>query len=325
MRNGYLVLRFWRTVASRAIFLPILLVVSGFMHAQLESMEDLEYPFEMEIQKLPDGKELAYAHFGQSGRDLVFIHGLASYAPAWLQQIAPLSEDYSLWVLDLPGFGKTKKKSSTVSLVEIASEVMMWANEKGLEEFILVGHSMGGQIALHCAEKYPDRVVGLILMAPAGFETFSTQEGAWLRSLYQPEVMAQADENQIRASYGLNFHRIPSSAEFMIQDRMNIRSAVDFDKYTQILSSAVHAMLDEPVFNLLPEISQPTLVFFGVKDQLIPNRVLHQVSTEDVARKGAEAMPNAHYLMIPEAGHFVQFEQAEKVNAEILNWLKTID
>lgn len=293
------------------------------IHGQLQSMENLDYPFEMQSHSLSNGKEIGYARFGDSGKNLIFIHGLASYAPAWLQQIPNLSAEHTLWLIDLPGFGKTKKESSEISLKQLAADVIEWADHKGLDQFALVGHSMGGQIALHCAHEYADRVTDLILIAPAGFETFSTQEAAWVRSIFKPEVMVQMDEAQIRGSYGLNFHELPSSAEFMIEDRLDIRSASDFPLYTEILSSAVGAMLDEPVFDLLSHITQPALVIFGEEDQLIPNRGLHAVQTEDIAKKGVQALPNASYIMVPDAGHFVQFEQASVVNKEIRDWLRT--
>ena len=74
-------------------------------------------------------------------------------------------------------------------------------------------------------------------------------------------------------------------------------------------------MLQEPVFDLLKQISLPTLVIYGANDELIPNRILHPtLTTLQVAEAGAQELPNSELYLLDAAGHFVQWEQADKVN-----------
>jgi pimeloyl-ACP methyl ester carboxylesterase len=82
-------------------------------------------------------------------------------------------------------------------------------------------------------------------------------------------------------------------------------------------------MLQQPVFERLPEIKTRTLVLYGEQDYLIPNRFLHkELSTAEVARSGQERLPDSRLQMVPHAGHFVQWEGASVVNAAVLDFIK---
>ncbi len=81
-------------------------------------------------------------------------------------------------------------------------------------------------------------------------------------------------------------------------------------------------MVDQPVFEFLPLIKQPTLCIFDENDNLIPNRYPHGGYTSKVAKSGAELIPNSKLEMIPKAGHFVMFEKPEVANPIIQDFLK---
>ena len=79
---------------------------------------------------------------------------------------------------------------------------------------------------------------------------------------------------------------------------------------------------DQPVFEFLPDIKQPSLVIFGENDNLIPNRFLNPGFTKDVALKGHEKLPNSELVMLPNCGHFAQFEKSAEINESISKFLK---
>ena len=80
-------------------------------------------------------------------------------------------------------------------------------------------------------------------------------------------------------------------------------------------------MVDNPVFDFLPNLKQPTLCIFGENDNLIPNRYLHCGPSVAVAKKGAAKIPNCKLEMVKKAGHFVMFEQATICNQLIEHFL----
>ncbi|HMN90388.1 MAG TPA: hypothetical protein PKE68_10250 [Saprospiraceae bacterium] len=89
-----------------------------------------------------------------------------------------------------------------------------------------------------------------------------------------------------------------------------------------MIPKCVASMLDEPVFQRLNELRLPVLVVYGEADALIPNRFLHpKLTTQTVAEIGAKSIPNSQLILLPQAGHFVQWEQARLLNEAIKAFL----
>jgi pimeloyl-ACP methyl ester carboxylesterase len=88
------------------------------------------------------------------------------------------------------------------------------------------------------------------------------------------------------------------------------------------MEKCVEAMMDDPVLHRLGFIHQPTLIIFGQADALIPSKPLSQQSTSTIAKQGASRLPSAQLHLLPNAGHFVHWEAANKVNKLVSAWMK---
>jgi pimeloyl-ACP methyl ester carboxylesterase len=291
--------------------------------APMQSMQkDLQYPFEVKRQLLSSGAEVAYVDEGGGSQTLILVHGLGSYIPAWKRNIMELRKHMRVIALDLPGYGKSSKGPWAGSMEFYVATVMELADSLGLEQFAMGGHSMGGQITLVAALTHPKRVQKLVLAAPAGFEDFHDGEKAWFRDIATPTLTLAVKPKQIQENVEVNFYDFPEEAEFMIEDRIAMRSAEDFEGYAYMVAKSIKAMVDRPVYEYLPQIEQPVLIFFGEADRLIPNRFLTKGKTETIAKQGHKRLPNSTLHMVPEAGHFVQFEQPEFFNEKVKEFLK---
>ena len=181
---------------------------------------------------------------------------------------------------------------------------------------------MGGQIGTHIALKEDSRCKKLVLIAPAGFETFSKQEEQWFKLVFTPAIIKATPEAQIVNNFHLNFHAFPDDAQFMINDRMEMLDTDAYDAYCKMIPKCVAGMLEEPVYDQLDKLSMPTLIIFGEEDLLIPNRILHSnLTTEEIAKAGHDRISKSTLYMIPSAGHFVQWEQAAMTNELIVDFL----
>ncbi len=287
-----------------------------------KTMDDLKYDFPVKRQLLSSGAEVAYVDEGKGAQTIILVHGLGSYLQAWKQNIPELSKHYRVIALDLPGYGKSTKGPWEGSLEFFANTVVELADSLGISSFVMGGHSMGGQISLVTALKYPSRVSKLILTAPAGFEEFDDGEKEWFRSVATRSLTKGATPKAIQENLAVNFYKMPESAEFMIEDRIAMRTAADFEGYAYIISQSIAAMVDRPVFDYLGDVKQPTIIFFGEADQLIPNRFLNGGKAQTIAEQGHAAMPNSKLVMIPKAGHFAHFEQAPVFNENVISFLK---
>lgn len=310
------------------LFLTMLSLMLGVstLFAQpekIKSMQDWEYPYEIHHAALPNDLRIAYIDEGEGPFTLLFIHGLGSYLRAWDQNIDQLRQDYRCIALDLPGYGKSSKGEYAYDMSFFAEVIRQFIDQLQLKNVILVGHSMGGQIAMHTVLNDPAAIEKLILLAPAGFETFSEKESNWLQSVYTAALIKATPEAQIVKNFEINFYKMPDNARFMIDDRLYMRETVEYDRYCEMIPKCVAGMLNEPVFDRLSTFNLPTLILYGEGDLLIPNRILHQdLNVKKVATSGHEVIPDSRLLLLPEAGHFIQWEQAEKVNEVIGQWLK---
>ena len=305
-------------------FMLFLLAFFGILKApaQKTTMLDMKYPYETQFVDLDDNIRIAYIDQGTGKYTLIFIHGLGSYLPAWKKNIDDLKLRYRCIALDLPGYGKSSKGEHDYNMSFFASVLRQFVEKLQLRNVVLVGHSMGGQIALTAALQNTEHIEKLVLLAPAGFETFSAQEKQVLRNLYTPAILKGLPTEQIRKNFEVNFVKFPEDAEFMYQDRLFMRETEEYDRYCAMIPQCVAGMLDEPVFDQLPQIKIPTLVLYGADDALIPNKFLHPtLTTEMVAKAGATCIPGSKLQMIPKAGHFVQWEGAKEVNKVIKKFL----
>jgi hypothetical protein len=152
-------------------------------------------------------------------------------------------------------------------------------------------------------------------------ETFEDGEAKWLANAVTPDFTCKASTEAIYVRTVQNFYKMPKDAAFMIDDRTAVIGGSDFAAYCQAVSRAVAAMLDEPVYDKIPQIRVPTLVLFGKHDELIPNPFLHGGSTERLAEKAIKRFPQAELVVLDKAGHMAQFEQPQAWNEAVLAFL----
>lgn len=280
----------------------------------------LEYP--MTTRTVTVGTaEIAVHDVGKGERTIVMIHGLGSSMPAWTKNIAALARDHRVVTIDLPGYGKSSKSNYEYTMHFFAKVVHGVVRELNLSRVVLVGHSMGGQIAMTYALDYPDAVEALVLTSPAGLEPFKDGEAQWLAQMTTPAFTCGADDEAVWVRHAQNFFKPPKDADFMVKHRIAVRGGPDFADYCVAVSRSVAGMLDEPVLDRVPEIDVPVLVLFGEADALIPNPFLHGGSTVKLAKKAVEKFPDAELVLLERAGHMAQFEQAERWNRAVVDFL----
>ncbi|MBK7630968.1 MAG: alpha/beta hydrolase [Ignavibacteriales bacterium] len=181
---------------------------------------------------------------------------------------------------------------------------------------------MGGQIGIKLAIKYPTLLSKLILASPAGFEEFQRGEGDWLRSVMTIKGVKSTTEEGIRRNLSMNFYSWGDKWEWMVEERVRMRKASDFDEFCYTVVRCVNGMLDEPTFDKLSLIKTPTLVIYGKYDGLIPNPYLNPGFTSDVFEKGAEDIKDVKLVELDEAGHMIQIEKPDEFNKTVLDFLK---
>lgn len=304
------------------------LLISMLFLQKLSFSQDKCFPsYSLPVLKLAveEGVDIGYVEAGK-GRTLVLLHGLGGNISHWEPVIAILSKHYHVLALDFPGYGtsgNTIQDTSRNILNFYADIVAKFIRKKGIRRVTLIGHSMGGQVSIISSLKHPKLIKKLVLVASAGLETFTQKEADILIAATQPRIFEMQDEAAIRASFKNNFYEIPAKAEVLIQDRLRLKNCSGFKNYTEVVAAGVKGMLNQPVRSMLKDLKQPVLVIFGNNDALIPNPYLHSsLSLKQLVKETVADIGTSSVVLIPNAGHLVQYEKPGELSTAIQQFLK---
>jgi pimeloyl-ACP methyl ester carboxylesterase len=235
------------------------------------------------------GKQVQYLVAGK-GEPVVLVHGLAGSTHWWLRNLRVLARRYRVYALDLPGFGamgwQAPDGRSRFVLAEAASWVRAWMRAVGLRQAHLVGHSMGGYIAMRLAARHPELVRRLALVAPAGMPMGRSLLGkAW------PLLLAAA-------------RTAPTFLPVLAYDALRAGPLT--------LARAGYELLAQDVREEAQRIQAPTLLLWGRRDPLVPPALGEALRLH---------IPNARLLYLERAGHVPMYERAPQFNTALLGFL----
>jgi len=282
------------------------------------------YDLPLKYLLVAENIKMAYIEKGK-GTTILFIHGLGGNLSHWQKNFQALSANFHCIAVDLPGYGYSDKSFNTTKdhLQFYADVLSTFIREKNLKKLVLAGHSMGGQIAMIIALQNPQLISKLILLAPAGIEMFTEAEAKMMVNATPASVFEKQEEAVIRYNYKQNFYQQPGEAEVLIQDRLRLKNCADFKQYTEAVSNSIKGMLDHPIRKDLSKLIQPVLILFGKNDALIPNRMLHaNLKREDLLNEISKEIKKNKIIIVPDAGHLVQFEKPGEINKEIKIFLQ---
>ncbi|ANE43589.1 alpha/beta fold hydrolase [Deinococcus puniceus] len=227
---------------------------------------------------------LRYDATGQ-GEPMVLIHGLSGSSRWWRRNVPVFSQSHRVYVLDLAGYGGARRQRS-LGVREDAALIAAWLDNQNLEQVTLIGHSMGGHIALRVAALRPGRVNNLVLACASGL----------------------LDGHPVRVALKLPRAVITGRPSFVPRILLDAARA----GLPNMWRSTLH-LLGDNVLDVLPALNARTLVIWGARDALVPARL---------GRALAAAVPGARYEEIAGAGHVVMVDAPERFNALVLDFLR---
>ena len=261
----------------------------------------------MKIKKIR-GIELAYEDLG-NGKPIVLIHGQPFNRSMWRYQTRELTENYRLIIPDLRGYGESQISKGMVLLDELALDIAELLDELHIENTMLIGLSMGGQIALEFFKLFPKRVNGLVL---ADTDSRAEDEEGYKRRIMLSEKMVRDGMKKFTAE---RIHHFIS--DFTMNNLPEVVSHLRemMETTNPIGSAAVQRGRAErkDLTPILEQIKVPTLVMVGEHDKFTP------VPTALFIHERVE---NSRLSIIEKAGHIPNMEQPEKFNSTLKVFLK---
>lgn len=250
------------------------------------------------------GQELAYRLRVGTGPLLVLVHGVGSSGTTWDAVVDRLAEaGAGVLVLDLPGHGQSAKERGDYSLGALASTVRDLLDHLGYEHCVLVGHSLGGGIAMQFAYQFPGRCEGLVLVASGGLgrETSPLLRAASLpgAELVLP-LISHPKTIGVLAGAGRVLGFLRGSGPLLDEESLTtLRELGDPATRTAFLAT-LRGVVDisgqrVSAVSKLPSAGHlPTLLVWGDRDPIIP--IAH-------GRAAVELLPYGRLVVFPGAGH----------------------
>lgn len=252
-----------------------------------------------------NGIRMAYTDQGK-GPALLFVHGFPLSRGTWSRQVDAFQSTHRVIAPDLRGLGETEATDGPVPMTRYAADLFALVQHLELGPVTLVGHSMGGYIALAFAKAYPQVLAGLVLVgtkagadapeAAAGRRALAARVQAEGSSVVvdamAPKMLSpdNTDAAMAQAVHGFMRHATPTG-----------------------VASALLGMAERPdLVTSAGLLHTRTLVMAGTKDTIMPVG-----ESEALAR----IIPDARLDLIPGAGHLVAFEAPEAFNALLKAWL----
>lgn len=235
---------------------------------------------------------------GAGDRTLVFLHFFGGSSRSWLEVIARLESDFRCIAPDLRGFGDSDAPTRGPSVDDDADDLAALIKELNIDRFVLVGHSMGGKIALALAARQPTGLEGLVLLAPSppSPEPMADKERAYLLSGFGER--AAAEETLRRVT---NVPLAPAVREQAIEDMLR----ASWPAWKAWLETGSR----ENICDQMKRIEVPVLVVAGECDRTMTPHLLER---EVVAR-----LPDACLHVVFGAAHLLPLEAPEPVAALI--------
>jgi pimeloyl-ACP methyl ester carboxylesterase len=247
----------------------------------------------------PDGVHIEYRTYGTGDPAIILVHGWATDANYWNAQFGPLKAKYTVVAVDLAGHGASSKNRTDWSMGNYGEDVATVARRLQNQQIILVGHSMGGTVALEAARRIGDRVIGVIVV--------DALKSIGLPPTPQPEIDKRV--TPFRTDFIGSVRKYVTEELFEKGADPIFVQKVAYDmslEPPEVGIPSLQALLSMDFATVLPDIHVPVLAInsdMGVTDE----------------KRIRKLLPKFKADIIPHTSHFLMMEVPDKFNPILLS------
>lgn len=285
--------------------------------ARFEDLQGFDFePHYLELERDLSGLRMHYLDEG-SGPAILMLHGEPTWAYLYRKMIPPLTEGARVIVPDLIGFGRSDKPTDRdwYSYDRHVESIVQLVTRLDLSELTLVVQDWGGPIGLRVAVEHKDRFAHLVILNTGIFRPGPNWPS--------PGFLQWRDFAENNPDLPIGFvlqgatttelpEEVVAAYEAPFPDETSKAGAAAFPLLVPLRESDPGAMEMARVAESLKSWSKPVLVAFSDSDPVFPQKA---------GRKLAERIPNALFVPIDAASHFLQEDRGEEIAAVIREWL----
>jgi 3-oxoadipate enol-lactonase len=251
---------------------------------------------------------IAVDHMG-TGDLVVFLHGIGGNKRNWYPNLEAFAEHWHAVAWDARGYGESDDYDGPLDFVDYARDLARVLDFFGATKAHIVGLSMGGRIALDFAALHPDRLLTLTLCdTHRGFAHFSAEKKREFIALRREPLEKGGTPQDIAVPVAQSLcspKAIPGAFDALVDSLSRLHK----DSYLKCIEASVMAA----THGRLEDIGVPTHVIVGANDTL---------TTPEMCRELAAAIPGARLSVIADAGHLSNIEQPAAFNAAAISFIR---
>lgn len=274
----------------------------------------MDYPHFKGHQHI-NGNDIYYEYYRKdvSVKTLVLIHGFLSSTFSFRRLIPFLLEEYNILSVDLPPFGNSGKSVQYIySYENMAKSIINLTEKLEIGEFVVVGHSMGGQISLNIANIRPDIVKKAVLLCSSGYLERSKQSLTLLS--YLPYFHLFVKRHLAKSGVLKNLQNVVYNHSLIDEEMFHgyMQPFLQDDIFKGLTRMLRHREGDLPE-DTLRKIDTPCLLIWGEQDKVVP---LH------IGKRLHKDLKNSELIILKETGHLVPEERPEEVYSHMKEFIE---
>ncbi|MGC5326189.1 alpha/beta fold hydrolase [Brevibacillus sp. SYSU BS000544] len=235
---------------------------------------------------------------------LVFLHGLGMDHTSWRNLLPYLRQNYHVLLIDVRGHGNSQKGAEKITWKLLVEDVRFILNKLQITQAHLVGHTLGGYLAIQLAKEFPELVQSLVLISTAC--VFPESWGEVVLT-YKRKLAEKGMKGFSRDIIPYICHPLTDEKELLLETAFN-KASID------IYFDLFHLIAQTNWSLILQRLHCPILNLSGEWDPIYPPNVISL---------GVIYMSNARYLIVPGASNAIQLDQPKVVSEWIMNFIDT--
>jgi len=247
-----------------------------------------------------------------SGDPVVFIHGIPTWGYLWHRFIPALSESRRVLIPDLPGFGYSDRSDRFDRSIGSQAEMLeMWMDELDVDRAAIVGHDIGGGVALRLATLLPERVTRLCLLNSVCYDSWPIE---LMLQLGHPEANRKLSASTALTMVGqalkMGFATSPDDA---LLGGLLAPYSTEVGKLSLVRNAAaLNTNLTTEITPLLGAIDVPTLIIWGEDDRFQPVKYAQRLAAD---------IPHSTLVRVADARHFAMLDRPAEVEREVVGFV----
>lgn len=297
------------------------------------TLEGWSYPYPVSLLQISlEGQTVRMAYMdirpkNPNGQTLLLLHDQYFSSDYWDRTLRTLSDyGYRLVVPDQIGFGRSSKPDMQYRFGLQAQSTLRLLDHLQIPQVAVIGHGMGGMLAVHFARRYSQRVSALVLENPTGLEDYATLPTVGMEAMTRQNLLLTPAN--YRRELKAQFAAWRPTHERYVEQFARLQLSSEYPRHAQVAAQTQQMILEGPILNEMPRLLAPTLLIVGLKDRTVPGQryypadVLKDLGDFSKLGKDAQArIPGALLRELPDIGHTPHLEDPEYFIALLTDFL----